>query len=74
MELKQRLILAPIVTIPIGSEELVVYSDASNYGLGYVLMQNRRVIVYASCQLKDYEMNYPTHDLELAKVVFALKI
>ena len=52
----------------------MVYSDASQQGLGYVLMQNDRLIVYASRQLKKHEENYPTHDLELAAVVFALKI
>ena len=52
----------------------MVYSDASRQGLGCVLMQNDRVIAYASRQLKKYEENYPTHDLELAAVVFALKI
>jgi hypothetical protein len=52
----------------------VVYSDASKKGLGCVLMQNDNVIAYASRQLKPYEQNYPTHDLELAAVVFALKI
>ena len=52
----------------------MVYSDASHQGLGCVLMQNGKVIAYASRQLKDYEKNYPTHDLELAAVVFALKI
>ena len=52
----------------------MVYSDASRQGLGYVLMQNDRVIAYASRQLKKHEENYPTHDLELAAVVFALKI
>ena len=74
MELKQRLVSAPILAIPTGSGGLVVYSDASKCGLGCVLMQNVRVIAYASRQLKDYEKNYPTHDLELAAVVFALKI
>ena len=74
MELKQRLVSAPILASPTGSEGLVVYNDASKCGLGCVLMQNRRVIAYASHQLKDYEKNYPTHDLELAAVVFALKI
>ena len=74
MELKQRLVSAPILAIPTGSGGLVVYSDASKCGLGCVLMQNGRVIAYASRQLKDYEKNYPTHDLELAAVVFALKI
>ena len=51
----------------------MVYSDASRQGLGCVLMQNDRVIAYASRQLKKHEENYPTHDLELAAVVFALK-
>ena len=51
-----------------------MYSDASKCGLGYVLMQNERVIAYASRQLKDYEKNYPTHDLELVANVFTLKI
>ena len=52
----------------------MVYSDVSGKGLGCVLMQNGKVIAYASRQLKDYERNYPTHDLELAAIVFALKI
>ena len=52
----------------------VIYSDASKKALGCVLMQNGKVIGYASRQLKDYELNYPTHDLELAAVVFSLKI
>ena len=51
-----------------------MYSDASKYGLGCVLMQNRKVIAYASRQLKPYEVNYSTHDLELVAIVFALKI
>ena len=51
-----------------------VYYDASRKGLGCVLMQNRHVVAYASRQLKPHEMNYPTHDLELVVVVFALKI
>ena len=52
----------------------MVYSDASRLGLGCVLMQNNRVIMYASRQLKEHEENYPTHDIELTTVVFALKI
>ena len=52
----------------------MVYSDASRQGLDCVLMQERKVIAYASRQLKPHEENYPTHDLELAAVVFALKI
>ena len=62
-----------MLAIPSGSGGFVVYSDASKKGLGCVLMQNGRVIAYASRQLKEYERNYPTHDLELAAVVFALK-
>ena len=73
-ELKNRLVTAPILTIPSGSGGFVVYSDASHQGLGCVLMQHGKVIAYASRQLKPYERNYPTHDLELAAVVFALKI
>ena len=57
-----------------GKDGYVVYSDASRQGLGCVLMQNGRVIAYASRQLKKHEQNYQTHDLELAAVVFALKI
>jgi hypothetical protein len=73
-ELKRRLVSAPILTIPDGSGGLVIYSDASKQGLGCVLMQHGRVVAYASRQLKPYEQNYPTHDMELAAVVFALKI
>jgi hypothetical protein len=65
---------APILTIPDGSGGLIIYSDASKKGLGCVLMQHGRVVAYASRQLKPYEQNYPTHDMELAVVVFALKI
>ena len=73
-ELKKRLTSAPILSIPSGTGGFVIYSDASKNGLGCVLMQNGKVIAYASKQLKEYEKNYPTHDLELAAVVFALKI
>ena len=59
---------------PSGSEGFVVYIDVSRKGLGCVLMQEGRVIAYASRQLKGYELNYPTHDLELAAIIFALKI
>ena len=61
------------VALPEGSENYEVYSDASKEGLGCVLMQNKKVIAYASRKLKPYERNYPTHDLKLAAVVFALK-
>ncbi|KAL4020422.1 hypothetical protein IC575_019198 [Cucumis melo] len=73
-ELKQRLVFAPVLTMPDGSGSFVIYSDASKKGLGCVLMQQGRVVAYASRQLKSHEQNYPTHDLELAAVVFALKI
>ena len=73
-ELKEKLVTAPVLTIPLGTEGFVIYSDASHKGLGCVLMQHGKVVAYASRQLKDYERNYPTHDLELAAVVFALKI
>ncbi|GJZ46451.1 putative nucleotidyltransferase, ribonuclease H [Tanacetum coccineum] len=73
-ELKQRLVSAPILTLPSGSGGFQIYSDASKNGLGCVLMQHGKVIAYASRQLKPYKVNYPTHDLELAVVVFALKI
>ncbi|KAJ0455956.1 putative nucleotidyltransferase, Ribonuclease H [Helianthus annuus] len=72
--LKEKLTCAPVLTLPDGTEDMVVYSDASHLGLGCVLMQRGRVIAYASRQLKPHETKYPTHDLELAAVVFALKI
>ncbi|XP_042387466.1 uncharacterized protein LOC121979543 [Zingiber officinale] len=73
-ELKGRLTTSLVLTIPDGSGRFVVYTDASKTGLGAVLMQNGKVIAYASCQLKVHEQNYPTYDLELAVVIFALKI
>jgi len=57
-----------------GTEGLMVYNDASKRGLGCVLMQHERVIAYASRQLKSHEVNYPVHDLELAAVVFVLRV
>nr|GEY87672.1 putative reverse transcriptase domain-containing protein [Tanacetum cinerariifolium] len=60
--------------LPEGSEDFIVYYDASNKGLGAVLMQREKVISYASRQLKIYEKNYTTHDLELRALVFTLKI
>ncbi|GJT97331.1 putative nucleotidyltransferase, ribonuclease H [Tanacetum coccineum] len=71
--LKNNLCDAPILTLPDRVEDFVVYCDASNQGLGCVLMQRGRVISYASRQLKTHEKNYTTHDLELGAVVFALK-
>jgi len=73
-ELKNRLTSAPILKMPTGSGDMVICSDTSGSGLGCVLMQHGHVIAYASRQLKTHERNYPTHDLELAAVIFALKI
>ncbi|GJR07697.1 putative reverse transcriptase domain-containing protein [Tanacetum coccineum] len=72
--LKQNLCSAQILALPEGSENFVVYCDASHKGLGAVLMQKKKVIAYASRQLKIHEKNYMTHDLELGGVVFAFKI
>ncbi|GJY88170.1 putative reverse transcriptase domain-containing protein [Tanacetum coccineum] len=72
--IKQKLCSAPILALPEGSEDFIVYCDASIKGLGVVLMQREKVIAYASRQLKIHEKNYTTHDLELGAVVFALKI
>nr|GEY62324.1 putative reverse transcriptase domain-containing protein [Tanacetum cinerariifolium] len=72
--IKQKLCSAPILAFPKGSKNFIVYWDASHKGLGTVLMQNEKVIAYASRQLKIHEKNYTTHDLELEAVVFALKI
>ncbi|KAA0056189.1 ty3-gypsy retrotransposon protein [Cucumis melo var. makuwa] len=72
--LKQKLVTVSVLTVPDGSGSFVIYSDASKKGLGCVLMQQGKVVAYASRQLKSHEQNYPTHDLELAVVVFALKI
>ncbi|GKE27289.1 putative reverse transcriptase domain-containing protein, partial [Tanacetum coccineum] len=70
--LKQKLCSAPILALPKGSENFVVYCDASRKGLGAVLMQREKVIAYVSRQLKIHEKNYTTHDLKLGAVVFAL--
>ena len=73
-KLKAFLIEAPVLTQPTYGKEYVIFSDASLNGLGCVLMQEGKVVAYASRQLKPHEKNYPTHDLELAAIVFALKI
>ena len=83
-ELKRKLTSALVLTLPSGQDGYTVYCDASRQGLGCVLMQHENVIAYASRQLnviayasrqlKKHEQNYPTHDLELAVVVFALRI
>ncbi|GJX10343.1 putative reverse transcriptase domain-containing protein [Tanacetum coccineum] len=72
--LKQKLCSAPILALPDGTEDFVVYCDASLKGYGAVLMQREKVIAYASRQLKTHEENYMTHDLELGAVVFALRL
>ena len=73
-ELKKRLITTPILAISNGEHDFVIYNDASGKRLSCVLMQNGKVIAYAPRELKTYEHNYPTCDLELAVVVFASKI
>ncbi|GJS30173.1 putative reverse transcriptase domain-containing protein [Tanacetum coccineum] len=73
-KLKQDLCTAPILALPEGPDDFVVYCDASLKGYGAVLMQRDKVIAYASRQLKTHEENYTTHDLELGAVVFALRL
>ncbi|GJR19860.1 putative reverse transcriptase domain-containing protein [Tanacetum coccineum] len=72
--LKDKLCNAPILALPDGPEDFVVYCDVSEIRLGYVLMQRGKVIAYVSRQLKIHEKNYTTYDLELGAVVFTLKI
>ncbi|KAF8052025.1 hypothetical protein N665_1627s0001 [Sinapis alba] len=72
--LKDMLTSAPVLVLPEEDQSYVVYTDASITRLGCVLTQNGKVIAYASRQLRKHEGNYPTHDLEMAAVVFALKI
>nr|GEW86401.1 putative reverse transcriptase domain-containing protein [Tanacetum cinerariifolium] len=72
--LKDKLCNTPILALPDGPEDFVVYCDASEIGLGCVLMQRSKVIAYASKQLKIHEKNYTTHDLEIEAVVFVFKI
>ena len=73
-ELKKRLTSALVLILPNLTKSFSMYCDASWQGLGCVLMQEGRVIAYASRQLRKHELNYLTHDLELAVVVHALKI
>ena len=73
-ELKVRLTTTPVLIIPERGLGYAVYCDASREGLGCVLMQEGKVVAYGLCQLTIHEKNYPTHDLELAAVIFALKI
>ena len=62
-----------MLTLPNGGDKFTVYCDVSRVGLGCVLMQNGRLVAYASRQLKKHEQNHPTHDLEMAAMIFALK-
>jgi len=73
-KLRTLLTSAPVLAQPDIEKPFDVFYDASGIGLGYVFMQEGRVIAYASCQLRKHEVNFPTHDLELAAVVHALKI
>ena len=72
--MKRRLTTAPILIVPDRGQGYTVYCDASRVGQRCVLMQSGRVVAYGSHQLKNHEQNYPTHDMELAVVVFALNI
>ena len=72
-ELKKRLVTTPVLCLPDLKKDFQVYCDASHHGLGAVLMQEGKVVSYASRQLKTHEVNHPTHDLELASIVHALK-
>jgi ribonuclease HI len=72
--LKKRLTTAPILVMPDVEKSFFIYRDASSQGLGCVLMQDGYMVAYASRQLRKHEAYYPTHDLELAAVIHALKI
>jgi hypothetical protein len=73
-ELKMRLMTDLILVMPDMEKSFCIYCDALGQGLGCVLMQDRHVVAYASRQLRKHEVNYPTHDLELADVVHTLMI
>jgi hypothetical protein len=73
-QLKKRLMSPPVLVMPDLQKGFDIYCDAYDQGLGCVLMREGYVIAYASRQLRKQELNYPTHDLELAAVVHALKI
>ena len=74
MELNYKLISTPLLTLPKGGKNYTIYCDASRVCLGCVLTQGGKVIAYASTQLKVHEKSYPTNDVELEAVVFALKL
>lgn len=73
-KLKHLLTNAYVLVVPEGNHDLVVYTYACGTGLGAVLMQRGKVIAYATRQLRPHEVRYPTHDLELATVIFVLKV
>lgn len=73
-DLRRLLCKAPVLTLPEGMEDIILYCDPSHQGLGVVLMQHGKVIAYTLWQLEPHEVKYPTHDLELGVVVFALNI
>ena len=73
-ELKRRLTSAPILIVPKQGQRYTVYCDAYKDGLGCVLIKSERLVAYGSRRLNNYEQNYPTHDMELAAIVLALKI
>jgi hypothetical protein len=73
-KLKKRLTTAPLLVMPDMEKPFSIHCDASGQGLGCVLIQDGHVVAYASRQLRKHEAHYPTHDLELAAVVHALKI
>ena len=71
---KSKLTSTPALVLPEGTQGYAVFCDALGVGLGFVLLQHGKVISYGSSQLLPHEKYYPTHDLDLAAVVFALKI
>ena len=73
-ELKHKLTNAPVPALLVEGEEFTIYNDASRQGLGCVLMQDGKIIVYTSRQLKSYKQNHPIYNLDLTMVVFLLKL
>jgi hypothetical protein len=73
-ELKKRLTMTPVLTMPDMENPFSIYYDAFGQGLGCVLLQHGHIVVYASRQLRKHQEKYPTHDLELAILIHALKI
>ena len=73
-ELKKRLTITPVLMLPDDNNDFVVYNDASQKGMGCMLIQNERIVLYISRQLKSHERNYLIHDLKLVAVVFTLKV